>query len=142
MNEKFLDEALIAFDPSNYIVLGFSDNEFEQQILNQTELEISLLFNSTPEEEYIEIETKEKIKEAFLALSSEAKEIVNIIIDCPVELAEICWANNSENDIVLSKFSSLLRKQWGERLRIKKLFKEVTKFGEQIRRIIYENAPA
>lgn len=130
--EITFNQALIVYDLNNYLHidhLALLENSNYKQI----EKEMTETYNFySPEDLTIQSDIENKKEELFNSLSQEAKEIINIIIDCPKELSSICFANNTEK-VMIPKLMKLMRKQWKERLIVQKKFKEVFNYANKIK---------
>ncbi len=130
--EITFNQALIVYDLNNYLHidhLALLENSNYREIERQMTEEYD---SYSPEDLTIQSDIENKKEELFNSLSQEAKEIINIIIDCPKELSSICFANNTEK-VMIPKLMKLMRKQWKERLIVQKKFKEVFNYANKIK---------
>lgn len=130
--EITFNQALIVYDLNNYLYidhLAAMENSNYRKIERQMTEEYD---SYSPEDLVIEADIETQKKELFNSLSQEAQEIVNIIIDCPKELTEICFAGNLEK-VVIPKFMTLIRRQWKQRLIVNQIFKEVFNYASRIK---------
>lgn len=130
-NKYCLKSALAVYDLNNFVSLNSLDN-LEKKFVKEIEEEIASQDN--PESLLIEKDLDNKKEDLFKNLSQEAQEVISIIIDCPGELSEICFAGNLDN-VYISRLMKLMRKQWGQRLIVCQIFKEVFSFATELRRI-------
>jgi hypothetical protein len=136
-----IQAALAAIDQNNYISLDemFFEDEIAEHPQHskwmEIQKEVATKYDAqTPESIYEEQDLQVKKATLFERLSAEAKQIVSIIIDCPAELTDICFAGQRDK-VDIERLASLMRKQWGERLFVKKLFKEVTQYAVNIKKL-------
>jgi hypothetical protein len=130
--EITLDQAIMVYDLNNYLHIDHLA-AIENSNYREIERQMTEEYDSySPEDLVMEADIENKKKELFNSLSQEAQEIVNIISDCPKELTSICFAGNTEK-VVLSKFMSLIRKQWKQRLVVHQIFKEVFNYANKIK---------
>lgn len=132
-------EAMQEIDSGNYISLDSMQNQEEDEHLyKKIEIEISQKYmTNSPEYLVIEGDIEFKKNKLFESLSSEAKEIIDIITDCPLELKEICLSGNLEK-VSMSRFMDLVKKQWGETQVVKEVFKEVFKYANKVKKLNIE----
>ena len=115
VNIRSIEAAIEALDAGNYFSI--------------TDLTEGLLVNwDTPESVYSEKELAEKRIALFAELSSEAKDVVKIIIDCPGDLVEFVCHNNNQARVSARKIASYLRKQWRNTGFVRELMEEVATF--------------
>lgn len=136
------DAAINVLDLNNYVFLdhlmelrdmsGSLATNGKAILIDKIEVEIcqSVGFKS-PEDIFLENEIKENKKRLFENLSEEAKQIVSIITDCPAELVDICSGGNLER-VNIKKLAKKLRKQWRERLFVRKVLEEVYVYATKI----------
>lgn len=130
-----LEFAINAFNQENYISISGSDLfEKEQTALIKIEQELAALNHENPEYIICSQNLEEVKQKIFQSLSEEAKEIVNIIGDCPLELKEICLGGCLDK-VSIAKLKRLMRKQWKSRLAVRKLFDEVYQFASAVKEL-------
>lgn len=108
-----LEMAAWAGNPNNYIAI-------EDIELTETK--------DDPEETILAKEHSEQKRQAWLALSEEAKQVVALIIDCPEELTEALTTCKRSKKICFPKVLKYLRNLWGERTLVKKVELEIKTF--------------
>lgn len=116
----------------------FSALEMAVQVYNSNNyISIEDAFLSTPSEltdplnpqTVLLIEEHERIKQnAWKNLSEEAKQVLEVLFDCPSEL--IGTITTPKGKICYKKILKHLRKLWGEKSLVDKIDRELTKFAK------------
>jgi predicted secreted protein len=115
MNKRLLQLAWNAIDVNNYVPVD------DVSVFNQ------LVDHNNPEVIYMEIERKNIIKKAYANLSSEAKQVIQIVLDAPNEIMEII-ASPRTRLISQKRIESMMRRQWKEKSYTKQVMKELNNF--------------
>jgi len=119
MNLKYFDYALQAYDMNNYVPI----QSFEFNGKSQYPRELTIRVN--PEEALL-ISESQKV---FQSLSKEAKQIIEIIVDCPQEIKE-ALGYKKDHMITMRRIKSILN-EYGERANTKRSWKKLLHMREE-----------
>jgi hypothetical protein len=133
-------KGLNCFEQALIMMHNFNDSvdidpfqTLETNDFRDIEKKISIELNiQDPESILIEKDMERNKEKLFDSLSDEAKDIIKIIIDCPEELKEICFAGKLDK-VSIPRLLSLMRKQRKERKTVKTLFSEVVWYANKIK---------
>jgi len=85
---------------------------------------------SNPETILIEKERCQQISRAYSLLSEEAKQLIEIILNCPSEILDLIGSPKTKK-IHKGRIYHMLCKQWGEKTPARKLIKEMHDFVKE-----------
>lgn len=108
-------------NPDNYLSFEeiervHDDDEGEGVFVNISSL-------SPPTPEYYAIE-----KERWQNLREETKQVIQMVLDCPVELFTEITGNPNAKQMTGKQISRYLRKAWGERTVVREIFQEIKQY--------------
>ena len=115
MNLKYFDYALQAYDMRNYIPIQSLD------LAGKSEYPKELTIRVTPEEALLISESQKM----FQSLSKEAKQIIEIIVDCPQEIKEVLGYKRDRQVITMRPIKRYFERMWGKR-KYERIMEEVT----------------
>ncbi|MBU0778254.1 hypothetical protein KKF82_08350 [Patescibacteria group bacterium] len=118
MNKKMLDAAVRAANQNNYVDID------DPSIVND------LSDMNNPELILLEKEKKQITNKAYTQLSDEAKQLINIIFNAPMEIFDLIYCPKTKNVRKNSKYRIyfMLKKQWKEQKAAKYVIKELENF--------------
>jgi hypothetical protein len=111
--------AIVAFNPNSYVPH------------DQPEMEELLVDTVTPEEILERKEKEETRNNAFESMSDEAKQIIDIIINSPQELASVFLTPSgrmAKGDVCRNRLFLTLARQWKDRRYARKTIEEIQIF--------------
>ena len=139
------DSAIAVYDINNYIFLDHlmsdekSHHAHREDRLSEVEKEIfENLEMATPEDIYRIKEFEEKKQSLYNRLSAEAKDVLDIITDCPQELSHLCLSGNPDK-VSIDRLATFLRKQWRERNSVREILNEIFMYATKIRKLRNDN---
>lgn len=121
MHMKYFDYALQAYDMNNYIPV----QSFELVGKSQYPEELTIQIN--PEEALL-ISESQKV---FQSLSKEAKQIIEIIVDCPQEIKE-ALGYKRDRAITMRRIKKYFKRVWGKS-KYEKVMEEVIVYAGGIK---------
>jgi len=121
MNLKYFDYALQAYDMNNYVPI----QSFEFNGKSQYPRELTIRVN--PEEALL-ISESQKV---FQSLSKEAKQIIEIIVDCPQEIKE-ALGYKKDHMITMRRIKKYFKRVWGKS-KYEKVMEEVIAYAGGIK---------
>ena len=119
MSLKYFDCALQAYDVNNYVpIQSFSEkSEYPRELTIGINPEEALLINES--------------QKMFQNLSKEAKQLIEIIIDCPQEVKE-ALGYKTDRPITIRRIKKYFENTWG-RVKYKRTMEEVMTYAGGIR---------
>ncbi len=113
MNLKYFDYALQAYDMRNYVPI--------QSFIEKSEYPEELTIRVNPEEALLIGESQRM----FQSLSKEAKQIIEIIVDCPQEIKEVLGYKKDCQMITMRPIKRYFKRIWGKR-KYERIMEEIT----------------
>lgn len=112
-NITMLEAAIDAININNYVPFEDVQNE--------------LISQQNPEEIFLEKEKQKTKKMAYNSLTSEARQIIDIILNAPSEIMELI-ASPKTKKINKERIELMLQEKWGEKRAAKLVMKELEAF--------------
>ena len=116
MNLKYFDYALQAYDMKNYVPI--------ESFTEKTEYPEELTIRVNPEEALLIGESQRM----FQSLSKEAKQIIEIIVDCPQEIKEVLGYKKDCQMITMRPIKRYFKRIWGKR-KYERIMEEITVYA-------------
>ena len=118
-------QGVAAMNPNNYVPFDIpGQNKWGQEV------EI-LVDDHTPETAFIEKEKEVAVSSRYQNLSDEAKQIINIVINSPQELARIFLTGQgkiAKGEICCTRLEGFLTKQWKDKRYARHVIQEIKEF--------------
>ena len=80
----------------------------------------------------IQREEEEETLRSYHKLSSEAKQVIDIIFNAPSEIMDLIY-NPKRGGITKKRIQKMMENHWGDKKEPKKIIKELTKFVKTIK---------
>lgn len=126
-----LEAAAVAYNINAYICIDeFGASSSDSDFMRRMEQE--LIDPTNPEDMLIQRERLWARYWFYHELSEEAKEVLQLILDCPEELKLIIGTGKGKKDVSIKKLASYLHKQWKETLFTKKVLQEIAEYTIQM----------
>jgi hypothetical protein len=126
--QSAIEYAVNAYNPSSYISIDEFTIPTELDFIRRIERE--LVEENTPETIFLQEEYEHVKSRLFSELSEEAKQIVELIADCPLEmLSQIGGGRGRFRVVSMRKLARYLRKQWEEKELVKSVLQEVAEYS-------------
>jgi hypothetical protein len=127
-----IERAVLAYDLNSYI----SINEFGEMASDDffRKMDTNLIEQTTPEDLLIQKEYVWAEKWFFEELSEEAKQVLQLILDCPINLQKVVGIDPRRKRVSINKLIQYLYKHWEERKIVNRVMQEIAEFAINLER--------